>query len=246
MQHVSELLAKALEVASKTQNQSDFGAIDKYYFACGLWLRYSPVPTRPILNTAWFEAGILTETSIFLTVHGFYEQACAILRMQLDGFLTRLYWDTLDKHMELEGFSIENRLSNNYWEWESGKSESYPQLNDKVFPVLRREKYFQSFDSRYDLTNEIVHENRLLNKFIHGRPSTRHHPEATRSSRLNTQFDQRQFDFWYMHFKTIYELMTTVSILLYPTYLDCLHRDEFILLELVKLNRIIDVLEAQL
>jgi len=237
MQHLKELLGKAIQIADATEKYYHIEAIEQYYSSYNLWLRYSPIPSRPILERAWFEAGILAETSVFLAVHGFYEQACAILRMQLDGFLTRFYWDTLDKRAELESHTIVDRLTNGYWEWERGEAKDYPRIN-KVWLTLRKEKYFDSFDRQYNLRMNIENQNQLLHKYIHGRPPSRHYPGATRSSRINIKFEKRHFDEWFGLFKSTYNLMTIMSVLLYPDYLKCSSWHKFILLEPERLNQI--------
>jgi hypothetical protein len=121
---------------------------------------------------------VLAETSVFLAVHGFYEQACATLRMQLDGFLIRLYWDTLDKMEELESHPKVIRINSDYWEWESGKADDYPKSKE-VWQTLSENENFNAFDKRYMLKEEISNQTQLLHKFIHGRPPTRHYPGAT-------------------------------------------------------------------
>jgi len=154
--YIKQLRKKASQTADSTQENCDIKIIEKYYSLHNLWLHYSPVPSRPIFNTAWFETGILAESSIFLALHGFYEQACATLRMQIDGFLTRLYWDTLDKRIELESRYVEDRLKIGYWECESGKAKDFPSIKKDVWPTLRKEKYFDIFDSRYELKADIM------------------------------------------------------------------------------------------
>ena len=81
--NLKQLSIKAQEIFDITHENCDIKIIEKYYSLHNLWLHYSPVPSRPIFQTAWFEAGVLTETMIFLAFHGFYEQACATLRIQL-------------------------------------------------------------------------------------------------------------------------------------------------------------------
>src|SRR5574341_742383 len=228
--YIKQLLEKASQIADSTQENCDIMIVEKYYSLHNLWLRYSPVPSRPILNTAWFEAGVLAETSIFLALHGFYEQACATLRMQLDGFLTRLYWDTLDKRIGLESYYIEDRLTTGYWEWESGKVKDFPSIKNDVWPTLRKEKYLDSFDSRYQIKVDIDNQNQLLNKYIHGRPPSRHDPGSTRSSVMNIKFEKKRFDRWFELFKTNFDFMILISVLLYPEYIKQPSWREFILL----------------
>ena len=235
--YIEQLLERSVQVASTTKDVCDIGAMEKYYSTYNLWLRHSPIPSRPILERAWFEAGILAETSIFLVIHGFYEQACATLRMQLDGFLTRLYWDTLDKRNAIKNTWKDSRLTSNYWEWERGGEEEYPNSH-KVWSILLEEEFLQSFDSRYALRADINKHNQLLHKYIHGRPQSRHSPGATRSSVINIRFEEKYFDEWFELFKDTYDLMTIVSVLLYPEYLKHSSWREFILLEPERLDQI--------
>ncbi len=244
MQLINELIGRSQSVYEETHNTVDLQAVEKYYQAADLWIRNTPVPTRPILTTAWFEAGILTETSIFLALHGFYEQGVAALRMQIDGFLVRMYWDTIDKNGELAALSIEERLSSGYWKWEKGEAENYPRPTEDVFSTLRQEKHFQAYDAAYQLVRQIRDQTRRLDKFIHGRPPGRLEPGATRSNRINIRYEKKHFDSWFTSFSTIYDLMSIVTILLYPPYLECSTRSQFVFLDRKVLHGITVVANA--
>jgi hypothetical protein len=233
--NIKQLSKRALEIFDITQENCDIGIIEQYYSLHNLWLRYSPIPSRPIFQTAWFEAGILTETMIFLSFHGFYEQACATLRIQLDGFMTRLYWDVLYKLGEIKQFSKDSRYSNDYWEWESGNEKAYPR---KIYPILRREEKINAFDKQYKLCEDVEKHKQLLHKYVHGRPPSRHVPGSTRASMLNIQFDKKRFDEWFDLFKTNVEIMIIFSILLYPSYMDKKDWREFILLAPDRLRQV--------
>lgn len=245
MQYLKELSHRALQIADATGEHCDTETVGNYYYAYELWLRYTPTPEQPILMTAWFEASILSETSIFLVVHGFYEQACAALRMQFDGFLTRMYWDTLAKRDEITSYNIDGRLTNKYWEWERGEAKKYPGINNVVWPTLKKEKYVNSFDDHYNLKEDIDAQYQRLNKYIHGRPPSRHYAGATRSSRINIRFEKKHFDEWFELFVATYHLMTIISLLLYPEYLKCESWRKFILLEPDRLDQVNNIVSTE-
>jgi len=229
------LLQKSEEIANATKENFDVDLIEKYYSAYSWWSRASSVPSRPIFDRAWFEANILAETSIFLSIHGFYEQACATLRMETDSFLTRLYWDTLDK--KLETSSVEKRLAIGYWDWESGKVIKYPKAKD-IWESLKQEKYFGDFTNQYKLKDDFDNHSKLLHKYIHGRPPSRHTSGNSRSSNINIKFAKKEVDEWFVLFKNTYDLMSIMSILLYPHYLKHPSWREFVLLPSERLNQL--------
>lgn len=169
--NIRQLSQKASSIFEDTQESYDVGIVEKYYLLHNLWLHHSPVPSRPIFQTAWFEAGILTETMIFLSFHGFYEQACAILRMQLDGFMTRLCWEVLNLKGDVDQFVKDGKYTNDYWEWESGNEKNYPR---KIYSVLRKNEKINTFDKQYGLFDDVDRHAQLLHKYVHGRPPTRH------------------------------------------------------------------------
>ena len=155
--------------------------------------------------------------------------------MELDGFLTRLYWDTLDKNLELK--SLEERFSIGYWEWESGKEKGFPK-STAIWEILTKEKYFGSFNNQYNLKADFENQSQFLHKYIHGRPPSRHNPGNTRSSNINIKFEKSEFDDWLMLFTTTYDLMTIMSLLLYRVYLKRPSWSEFIMLNPERLNQI--------
>lgn len=243
MNYLDTLLKKSDQIADITKENFDVDLVEKYHSAYYLWIQNAPIPSRPIFERAWMEASILAETSIFLSVHGFYEQACATLRMELDGFITRLYWDIKDKNMELSGASISERQAIGYWNWESGKSKKYP-LNEDIWGGFKKEKTINEFVTKYNLRNDIENHNRELHKYIHGRPTNRHIEGNTRSSSINIKFVEKEFDEWFELFGKTYDLISIISILLYPEYLIKPSVKDFIFLESKVINQINNIVNS--
>lgn len=102
MQYLEELLKKTHQVREATEDSCEIDAVERYATGFNSWLQHDALMlTSPIWDTALFESSVLAGASFFLVVHGFYEEACAILRAVLDGFLTRLYWNTKHKNGKL-------------------------------------------------------------------------------------------------------------------------------------------------
>jgi hypothetical protein len=186
---------------------------------------------------------VLAEASYFLATHGFYEEACALLRGLLDGFLARSYWDALDKNGKLRKWIQEGRSTNDYWEWESGRTEKYPTLKE-IWHTLRGESRILEHDRQYGLKAQVDEELTMLNRFVHGRPETRHHPGASRSSLCNIELNREHFEEWYEHLRIVYRLVSVLSILQYPDLLEGTQGQEFRALDPAAADQIISVLEA--
>lgn len=238
MNYLEELGQQAESVAKETRSRVSMDSVEQYYRACDQWMRYAPSPSRPILSTAWFETGVSVEPCIFLALHGFYEQAVATLRMILEGFLVRIYWDALDAQGERPGRTVEEQLAIAYWPWETGQAARYPSIRKEVFRTLSNRTSFRTYDRKYHLTGVIGRLNSRLNKFVHGRPPGRHHPGATRSSRLSIHYDEAQFQSWFLYFRFVYDLLAILSILMYPSYLEASSETRFIFLKPRVLERI--------
>jgi len=215
MQYLEQLLIKATQVRRLTESSCPIDRTEAYVTGFNSWLHHAPVPARPIWETALFESSVLAEASYFLAAHGFYEEACALLRGLLDGFLARSYWDVLDKNGELKKWRQGGRSTNQYWEWESGKTGKYPRLVD-VWHALLGEHRIASYDQRYGLKAQVKEELARLNRFVHGRPETRHYSGASRSSLANIEFKMERFEEWYEHLRTAYRLVSVLSFLQYP------------------------------
>lgn len=241
MNYLDALLKKSDQILDITKENFDIDLVEKYHSAYYLWIQNSPIPSRPIFERAWMEAGILAETSIFLSLHGFYEQACATLRMEIDGFLTRLYWDAKDKNLELIGANIQERMNIGYWDWESGKSRKYPTVED-IWDDLKKEKTISEFVAKYNLRNDIENHNRELHKYIHGRPTNRHIQGNTRSSSINIKFVKKEFDEWFELFGKTYDFLSIISVLFYPQYLKKPSTKEFIFLKSKIIKQITNII----
>lgn len=214
--YINELLTKASKVKTATESNYALEDVERYVIDFSSWLHHAPVPARPILEGALFESSRLAEVSYFLAVHGFYEEACAVLRELLEGFLTRLYWDIKERKGNLKGWVRRDRRSTNeYWEWESGKTKSYPKLKDDIKPTLMGDNKVNS-----PIWKEITNQLASLNKFVHGRPASRHYPGASRSSLLNVEFKKKHFEEWYDHFKAVSRLVSALLIRQYPEWFE--------------------------
>jgi hypothetical protein len=230
MRYLEQLLTKATQVRRLTESSCPVDRAEGYVTGFNSWLHHAPVPARPIWETALFESNVLAEASYFLAAHGFYEEACALLRGLLDGFLARSYWDVLDKNGKLKQWRQGGRSTNEYWEWESGKTDKYPRLKE-IWRALLGEHWIGSYDQRYGLKAQVKEELTRLNRFVHGRPETRHYSGASRSSLANIEFKIERFEEWYEHLRTAYRLVSVLSILQYPELLGSAGGQEFRALE---------------
>lgn len=79
VQYLERLLEKTCKVREATEDNCEIDAVERYATGFNSWLHHAPVPARPIWGTALFESSVLAGASFFLAVHGFYEEACAIL-----------------------------------------------------------------------------------------------------------------------------------------------------------------------
>ncbi len=243
MQYLEQLVAKANQVRQLTEPSCRIDPVERYATGFNSWLHSPPVPARPIWETALFECSVLAEASYFLAAHGFYEEACALLRGLLDGFLARSYWDALDKNGKLKKWGEGGRSTNEYWEWESGKTEKYARSKE-TWRTLLGEHWIGRYNRRYGLKAEVEEELRTLNRFVHGRPETRHYPGASRSSLCDIEFRKRHFDEWYEHLRIVYRVVSVLSILQYPDLLEGAHEQKFRALDPAAADHITSVLEA--
>jgi hypothetical protein len=243
MQYLEQLLTKAAQVRRLTESSCPIDRAERYVTGFNSWLHHAPVPARPIWETALFESSVLAEASYFLAAHGFYEEACALLRDLLDGFLARSYWDALDKNGKLKKWREGGRSTNEYWEWESGRTEEYPKSKE-IWRTLRGESRILTYDRRYGLKAQVDEEFTTLNRFVHGRPETRHHSGASRSSLCNIELSREHFEEWHVHLRIVYRLVSALSILQYPELLEGTQEQEFRALDPAAADRVISVLEA--
>jgi len=230
MKYLRQLVARADQVRRLGESSYAISILERYTKGFNSWSLGSPIPARPIWDTALFECSVLAEASYFLAAHGFYEQACALLRGLLDGFLVRLHWDTLHKRGKLKQWTEAGRTTNNYWEWESGRARTYPTLRN-IWRTVLGEDRVRRYDELYGLRSEVDEELATLSRFVHGRPRTRHYPGASRSSLCNIEFRKQHFDEWYGHLRTTYCLVSVLSVLQYPDLLGTPGGKEFTALE---------------
>lgn len=223
MGYLEQLMSKTSQISETTRSICTIYDVEKYVTGFHSWSHHRPVPARPIWDTAMFESSRLAGASFFLALNGFYEEACSVLRGVLDGFLTRLYWDTLDKNAELN--------TKKYWDWESGAAKKYPNLETGVWPTLLKEERIAGYDKQYGIKEKIDNELRLLSKFVHGRPPSRHYEGASRSSLGIVGFKEKHFREWHQHLRAVYRLVSILSVLQYPELLESKYGQEFVALE---------------
>jgi hypothetical protein len=243
MEYLDELLCRTESVRELTEEKCDLVLVETYASGFNAWLHDAPLPSRPIWRRAMFESSVLSEASVFLAVHGFYEEASAILRTLFEGFLTRLYWDTLDKNSKLHSVVENNgRSTNDYWEWECGRGKFPPRK--EIWCVLLSEGFIKRFDDCYHLKQECDDLLNCLDKYVHWRPQSRHYHGATRSSRINVGFDQKHFDEWFENLKVSFRLVSTLSILQCPELLSTEQGHIYASLEQETATRVSDVLAS--
>lgn len=226
MEYLEQLISKTNQIRKDTESKFNIIKVIKYVNGFNSWTRDAPVPARPIWETAMFEASAITNASFFLAIHGFYEEACSLLRGIIDGFLTRLYWDEKDRKGTIKIYKQNGRSTNEYWEWESGTSNEYPPLK-KVAETLIKRVFIKKYNDQYGLWQDIENLLKKLNKFVHGRPETRHYGYATRSSSGLTEFKEKHFEEWYKYLKKIYSIISILSILQYPDLINSAYIKEF-------------------
>jgi hypothetical protein len=239
---LDELEKKANEVFEQTKAQNDYNTLNQYATLYNLLLQCSPIPARPIWETAIFEASVLNEASTYLSIHGFYEEACIILRTLIDGFLTRFYWDIKHIKGNLKEFKNKNgKRSDEFIEWELVISNSYPSRKE-IWNVILSEDLINRYNQKFNLKIDIQNIMNELDKFAHDRPKTRHPSITGRSSLLNIKFDVIKSKEWFKYSKLIFYHISTLSILKYPSLLNSKFAQDFNLLEpdiLSNINKII-------
>jgi hypothetical protein len=218
MSLLDDLVTAASAVREATQEAGLQMTAEEYVNGINSWLYHTIAPYPPIWNRAIFEASALTVVSYFLVAHGFYEEATALQREVLDGFLTRLYWDTLNAQGQLTQWTRGGRTSNNYWEWETGRAETYPRPKE-IWDALLKNAYVSRYENSFHIKQEIDTLLSLLNKYVHGRPQSRHTSGDTRSSLVNARFKQEEFNNWFARLRTIYGFISVLSVLSYPELL---------------------------
>jgi len=231
MENIKQLVDKAAQVRSATLAYPQFRVAEEHAMSFNSWLlNRPPLGIGVIWCNAIFECSVLSEASLFLVVHGFYEEACATLRGLLDGFLTRLYWDIRNNKGELTEWIVEDRSTDDYCEWETGLADDYP-TKHAIWSTLLREKLLAKYNDQYHIKEEIITSLKALDRFVHNRPMSRHYDGAFRSSSINIDFRSRHFDEWYANLCAIYRLVFTLSVLQYPNLLETKLWVEFKILE---------------
>jgi hypothetical protein len=232
MENIEQLVDRATQVRSATLAYPQFPNAEKYAMTFNSWLLNRPTLEMGVIwCNAIFECSVLSESSLFLAVHGFYEEACAILRELLDGFLARLYWDIRNNKGELKERTVDGRSTNDYCEWEMGTADNYPRLKDDIWPTLLYEQRIAAYDCQQQLKAEISSRLKLLDRFVHNRPSSRHYGGASRHSSINIDFKSKHFDEWYENLREVYKHVFTLSLLPYPSLLETEIWNEFKALE---------------
>lgn len=244
MQHLKQLLNIANQIRKDTETNCNVDDIERYITSFNSWLREPLIPSRPIWEAAMFESSAIAHASFFLAMHGFYEEACSLIRGIIDGFLTRLYFDEKDRNEKLKKWQQNNgRSTNEYWEWESGYTNKYPKYGE-IKNLLGVKSLIKKYNEKYCLWNNIEKLFSKLNKFVHGRPETRHYDFATRSSSNITEFKKKHFDEWFEYLKFVYCIISIFSLLQYKELFNSNHGKEFKELEPETYKRIENILRT--
>ncbi len=165
------------------------------------------------------EISIFAETSLFLVMHGFYEQANGVFRQLLDDFLIRLYFDRLIETKPINQRNDKNgRNTKDYVEWKLGLSSCYPRKNVIKITLLEN-RSLNTYNSQFQIFQKLEEFIKKLSKYVHNRPETRHYPGASRSSICNIGFNEKKFNEWLENLKTIYRYVLIISCLFYPNVL---------------------------
>lgn len=216
MSLLEDLVIATNNVNEATQKAGLHIAAEEYVSGFNNWLHNTLAPSPPIWNTAMFEASALTVVSYFLATQGFYEEATALLREVLEGFLTRLCWDNKNNQSIIHPLKITNgNMTIDYWEWESGKTGRYIGIK-RIWAILLENDRINHYQDVYHIREEIENLLSRLNKYVHGRPESRHKSGNSRSSLINARFKQEDFDRWLSHLRSIYRFISTLSVLSYP------------------------------
>jgi len=240
---LKELVSETTKVREVTEQDDSQIKAEEYVSGFNAWLHHHIAPSPPIWNTAMFEASALTVVSYFLATHGFYEEATAMLREVLEGFLTRLCWDSKnDQSQSIHPLQIiEGKKTIDYWEWESGRTETYLSPR-KIWSILFENSNIKHYQDTYQLKQEIDILLNLLNKYVHGRPDSRHSPGKTRSSLINARFNREDFNLWFTRLRTIYGFISILSALSYPNLLEMRVADNFMILDPIATGRVKTIL----
>jgi hypothetical protein len=217
MSHLLKLLEQATEVREQTLGVHDLVHLETIASGFNSWLLDLPTPgPSPIWSNAMFECNVLAESSFFLAVRGFYEQASSVLRVILDSFLARLYWDIRREDGDIEDVFHGEAKSNEYADWELGLTRQYPGLRKEILPKLQEHRVIATYDSNFRIIETATRLLSELNLYVHNRPESRHYDGAVRSSTINVRYKDKHFDNWFGYLNSIHLLVGTFSILMYP------------------------------
>src|SRR5438046_1952299 len=103
MEHINRIVGRAKEIREETVSTYANTDIEWYVVSfnslildkSGLFLG-----ADAIWSSALAECSVLSEASYFMAVHGFYEEASALLRMMLEGLITRMHWQIRHRNGE--------------------------------------------------------------------------------------------------------------------------------------------------
>ena len=153
-------------------------SIKSYSLGFTFWLdELGKLNSRPpILWNSLMTVSSTAETSFFLALHGFYKAAFSELRNLLDGFLTKVYFEILNKNNELKDYWIDDSenfiafketkafsdmpsnakgFTNAYAQWLTGKKYVY---RIELYPTLPKQK---DFPSKEEVLSVIFDEKNL-------------------------------------------------------------------------------------
>ncbi len=244
MEHLDRIVQKASEVRQATIAAYADSAVERYVTSFNSLIRDIPaIPVSAIWSNALSECSVLAESSYFLAVHGFYEEACVLLRLMLDGFLTRLYWHIRHKNGEVNDFMEDGKWTNEYAKWEMGLTRLYPSPRKDVWPTLLKERAIEEYNRLHQLKSDVEARLETLNKFVHGRPSSRYSGSTHRSSSLNIELNPEHFDEWFENQRAVFAFILILSLLEYPALSTTKTILEFVGLEAEAPSKILETLQ---
>src|SRR5437667_5662645 len=132
MEHLNLLVSRASEVREETVSTYSGSNIERYVVSFNSLIVDKAnlfLTDDAIWSGALFECSIQSEASYFMMAHGLYEEASALLRMLLEGFLTRMYWHIRKRKGEIQNYIEDGELTNDYAKWAHG-SKDFPPLKE--------------------------------------------------------------------------------------------------------------------
>ena len=233
MEHLNLITSVASGVKEATVSEYSSTSVERYVVTFNSLIldrASAGAGTGAIWDSALFECSVQSEASYFLVVHGFYEEASALLRMLLEGFLTRTYWHIRHKRGEVNDYFEDDKWTNDYAKWVMGRVDEYPRTKE-VWNTILSEPHFGTYNQKYNLRADVERVLNALNKYVHGRPTTRYQAGTGRSSSVNIRYNSKHFDEWFDNLRAVVGLVFVICLLEYPALLATKTAVEFTSLE---------------